>query len=330
MYAQKLAVSSAGASAAPAQAQWLARWCEEYFESYGGVEITADWNFPSAINVHYRPLGEVGLRLERARAITRFNRPRDRVARDGDDHFTLIINRGDTPTQRLTTSQMTVVPPGSTILFDRSESSAHVCPAGCHRLVLIMPRRSTCGALPNVEDLVGRVVPQGNQALRLLSSYADGLLEDDDVSDLSVLDHAGQSLMDLAVLAFGTHRDNIEIARQRGLRAARLAAVLRSIRADFADPELTPELVARRVDISTRYLHDLLHETGSSFSERVAELRLAKAFRLLCDGRGRVRTVTEAAFEAGFSDLSYFVRSFRRKYGMTPTAARGRPEDIAR
>ena len=88
------------------------------------------------------------------------------------------------------------------------------------------------------QDLAGTIIPAGNDALRLLSYYADGLLNDENLRDPAVLAHAGQSLVDLAVLAFGTDRDNTEIARLRGLRAARLATVLRLIRADYADPEI--------------------------------------------------------------------------------------------
>jgi len=322
--AQRLAFSSPATATGPAEAKRLARWCEEYFESYGGVEITADWALPSAITLQFLPLGAFGLRVEHAGPINRFYRCRDRVARDGDDHFTLIINRGSTPTERLTPSRSTTLAVRASILFDRSEESAHVCPGGSNRLVLILPRRPTCAALPDVEDRVGTVIPQENEALRLLAYYADGLLDDAGLSDPSVLAHSGQNLMDLAVLAFGTDRDNMEIARLRGLRAARLDAVLRRIRADYADPEISPASVAARTGISTRYLHALLHETGASFAERIQELRLARAFALLCAERGRVRKVSDAAYEAGFSDLSHFNRLFRRKYGLTPTAARGR------
>jgi len=318
-------VAFSSAAAGPREAKQLARWCEQYFESYGGVEITADWDVPSTIKLEYLALGAFGLRVEHAGSINRFYRHRERVSRDGDDRFTLIINRGSSATQRITPSQSITLAGGCSILFDRSEASAHVCAAGSNRLVLILPRRQMLSALPNSEDLVGKVIPVGNEALRLLAHYADGLLDDPDLSDPVVLAQAGQSLMDLAVLAFGTDRDNTEVARQRGLRAARLAAVLCRIRLDYADPQLSPEAVARRVGISSHYLHDLLRETGFSFTERVLELRLARALVLLDGSCGMARKVSDAAFTAGFNDLSYFYRCFRRRYGLTPTAARGAP-----
>jgi len=53
---------------------------------------------------------------------------------------------------------------------------------------------------------------------------------------------------------------------------------------------------------------------------RLNELRLRKAAELLANGEGRV---SDIAFECGFNDLSYFNRCFRRRFGLTPTAARG-------
>lgn len=41
-------------------------------------------------------------------------------------------------------------------------------------------------------------------------------------------------------------------------------------------------------------------------------------------GCGRERRISDIAFACGFNDLSYFNRCFRRRFGLTPTAARGR------
>jgi AraC-like DNA-binding protein len=319
----RIAYSSSDVSAGRFETRRLDRWCERYFEAYGGVEIIADWEAPAAISLQYLPLGSFGIRAERAPPIRRFHRPRERVARDRDDHFTLIIDRGSSATERATPWRSIMIPAAAAILFDRSEPSTHICPHGSNRLVLIMPRPPTRRALPNVEDLVGTVIAPGNEALRLLALYADGLLSDgDDWADSSVLACAGQNLLDLVVLAFGTNRDNIEIARLRGLRAARLAAVLRIIRSDYADSALSPDVVARRVGISIRYLHDLLHDTGTSFSERVQELRLAKALKLLQNNPASACKISDAAYAAGFLDLSHFNRLFRRRFGVTPTVTR--------
>jgi AraC-like DNA-binding protein len=51
----------------------------------------------------------------------------------------------------------------------------------------------------------------------------------------------------------------------------------------------------------------------------VLEQRLARAHRLLSDPRFADRTVGALAREAGFGDLSYFNRTFRRRFGASPS-----------
>jgi len=43
---------------------------------------------------------------------------------------------------------------------------------------------------------------------------------------------------------------------------------------------------------------------------------------MLTDQRWSDRTVSSVAFDAGFGDLSYFNRAFRRRYGATPSDIR--------
>ncbi len=43
---------------------------------------------------------------------------------------------------------------------------------------------------------------------------------------------------------------------------------------------------------------------------------------LLCDPKWRHRKIADIAAEAGFNDLSYFNRAFRRRYGATPSDLR--------
>jgi len=57
-------------------------------------------------------------------------------------------------------------------------------------------------------------------------------------------------------------------------------------------------------------------------SQYVLDQRLALAYRRLRDPRLAGRTVSSIAHDAGFGDLSYFNRTFRHRYGVTPSVAR--------
>ena len=110
--------------------------------------------------------------------------------------------------------------------------------------------------------------------------------------------------------------------RQDSLRPTRLSGVLNAIENHSADPKLRAGAVAALLGITPRYVHVLLEETGKSFTQHLLQVRLRKALALLREPRAHQRKVSGIALEAGFADLSYFSRVFRREYGTTPTAVR--------
>jgi AraC-like DNA-binding protein len=51
---------------------------------------------------------------------------------------------------------------------------------------------------------------------------------------------------------------------------------------------------------------------------------------MLADPACAGRTVSAIALEAGFGDVSYFNRRFRRRYGMSPSDARAQAQEEGR
>jgi AraC-like DNA-binding protein len=68
----------------------------------------------------------------------------------------------------------------------------------------------------------------------------------------------------------------------------------------------------------------LFESEGSSFTDFVLDQRLYRAHRMIADPRQADRMISAIAFASGFGDLSYFNRTFRRRFGMTPSELRSR------
>jgi AraC-like DNA-binding protein len=104
------------------------------------------------------------------------------------------------------------------------------------------------------------------------------------------------------------------------MRAARLTA----IKHDLAlNPSLTLGSVAARQGISPRHVQRLFDTDGTTFTAYALALRLLHAHRMLTDPGFAAWTIGAVAYESGFGDLSHFNRSFRRRYGASPSHVRG-------
>jgi AraC-like DNA-binding protein len=94
--------------------------------------------------------------------------------------------------------------------------------------------------------------------------------------------------------------------------------------------EVTLASFARRVGLSERQVSRLFREElGKTWNAHVAELRLARARRLL---RDTDYNVVDVAGETGWRSLAHFNAVFRQRTGLTPSAyrERARSRDAAR
>jgi len=186
---------------------------------------------------------------------------------------------------------------------------------------LLFPRSALAARVPRLDAIHPRKIPSGSEALRLLTSYVrtvQGKLSLDNARlEAAVVGH----IHDLAALVLEPNPKDRD-ASLGAVAAARLEAVLTVIGRRFAEHDLSLTEVARSQNVSPRYVQYLLETTGKSFSDRLSELRLAHARTLLQNG-AETRRVGEIARAAGFSDISYFNRLFRARFGDTPRGMRG-------
>ena len=78
-------------------------------------------------------------------------------------------------------------------------------------------------------------------------------------------------------------------------------------------------VVARYLGLDARTLQRRLHDEGIGFRELIDEVRLALAERHLAESQ---KSLTQIAELIGYSELSAFTRSFRRRHRQSPSAWR--------
>ena len=212
---------------------------------------------------------------------------------------------------------------GSAVLLRLADGAFAATHPDCVRFVgLRLSGRAIDPLVANVDHALMRVIAPDTPAVGLLTSYlrsvAEGrLLERPDEQRLVT-----RHVHDLVALLAGASGDVARQASERGLRAARLRAIRADIVRCLESPALTVTAIAHRHGVSVRYVHQLFAPTGETFSEFIREKRLARAYAQLRDPRFDDRTISDVALGVGFGDLSYFNRTFRRRYGCPPRDVR--------
>jgi AraC-like DNA-binding protein len=213
---------------------------------------------------------------------------------------------------------------GEATLISLTDTLETVHSAPGELLVLRFPKAQLASRLAGIQDCFMRRITHDTPALRLLMSYVRVTRESDLDAESSLQNLLVSHLHDLASIAIGATRDAAELAQGRGLRAARLHAIKRDIAKNLNQPELTVASLSMRHGCTPRCIQRLFEFEGTSFTDYVLEQRLASVLRMLSDPCRATDKISTVALDAGFGDLSYFNRAFRRRYGETPSGVRSR------
>lgn len=96
-----------------------------------------------------------------------------------------------------------------------------------------------------------------------------------------------------------------------------LQKVMQYVEEHIAEPDLRIEDVCERVGLSRAQIYRKMKAlTGYSMADMIREVRLKRAQQLL---REKKFNISEIAFMVGFSDVNYFRKSFKAKYGQSPS-----------
>lgn len=201
-----------------------------------------------------------------------------------------------------------------------SHDEPGLMPGTTNRIGLVFPRAALALRTDDINGAVMKKISRGDPALRLLLDYIRLIVSDSELGKPELQHAIVNHVHDLAALVLGANRDTREQAR-RSVGAARLKQAIAYVTRHFADPDVTIVSVAGALEISPRYLQQLFEQSGASFTARVNELRLRRAFALLT--KFPDRPVSSIAVDVGFSNVSHFNRLFRQRFGESPTSARG-------
>jgi AraC-like DNA-binding protein len=278
-------------------------------------------NHPVRVTIAKRALPDLSIMSGTLGGLRQAVRSRGSIASGEDDLMVAVNLSGRSIAQRH--GQELTLRDGDALLVTRGPDGFKLNhPAPVRFIGFRAPREVIAPLVGRLDDSLIRLVPHNTEALKLLVTYASAIADEQSLLAPELERLAATHIHDLIAATIGATRDGRAIAEGRGIRAARLRAIMVDIEANLGDCDLSVGAVAQRLRVTPRYVHKLFEGEGLTFSAFVLGQRLSRAHRMLSDPRLRDRTVSSVAFDVGFGDLSYFNRGFRRRYEATPSDIR--------
>jgi AraC-like DNA-binding protein len=182
------------------------------------------------------------------------------------------------------------------------------------------------GAHPG--DLLTRPIRQSSDGLQLLNGYIRSIAALRSTAARDTQEAIRGHVIDLLVLA-ATRPEPIGESTASAVTEARGAAVMDYVDSQFTDPGLSLDRLTSALRVSPRYAQRLFRARGTSFTAYLNEVRLQHALALLTEVPPQVQRIADVAMSVGFSDVSYFNRAFRSRFGDTPSGVRSQAQQTA-
>jgi AraC-like DNA-binding protein len=194
----------------------------------------------------------------------------------------------------------------------RIDVAAHEC------LVVEMPRAALAARLPDLETWFARRVPGASPGGRLLHNFLLSLWQQGDQSDADPVWQDGVANVLLDLMALAVRGSAAQSPAPLPLREQ----MLRVIDAHLSDAGFGTTQLAQVLRVSVRTVQNVFAGMGTTPSGYILSRRLARASELLIINPQM--SVTEIAFELGFSESGYFARRFRQQFNASPREWRAR------
>ena len=175
----------------------------------------------------------------------------------------------------------------------------------------------------DIDALVARPISRDNRALQLMVGYAEMLNDQQELATPDLRRTVATHMHSLAALLLGGDAGLGQ--HEQGLRAARLRSIKDHVRDRVGHHALSHRRCRPQpADFGKLYspvARGERHHFHGFRARRKIDARPSHADR---SARYADRSISAVAYEAGFGDLSYFNRTFRRRYGATPSQMQGK------
>ena len=171
-----------------------------------------------------------------------------------------------------------------------------------------------------------RPLPSTSGAARILCNFARSLIEDAPAVSRQAESNLGETTLELVLLTLLEH-----VGEHYALSSGDMlnARIRNYVHRHLRDPRFSIAMIAGAMKCSKRYLHKAFHSPDQvTLSDYIWNQRLDQCRADLMNPRLRHISITEIAFSWGFNSAAHFSRSFKARFGATPSDCRAGAEAV--
>lgn len=288
-------------------------WREALSQTFGGVDMTVPDEVYSG-TIRTEPLGRLQAVTVDGDGLSAL-RTRRLVTQGSKDYVVVkLLDRGVARLEQ--DGREAVVGPGDIFVYDMARPLRLHLPQSFRTKSLVVPREVLGLSESDLTHVTASPLCPDTPLGGLLSPFLAGLVDGAGTYSPRTSELMARNVVDMLGALAGevlgrSHEDT------PGGNRALLLRIQAFIDRHLADPDLTPQSIARAHRISLRYLHKLFESEDVTVGRWIQRRRLEECRRDLAR-RASSSTIAAVAHRWGFTSAAHFSRAFRAAYGMAP------------
>ena len=237
------------------------------------------------------------------------------IRKDPRDHFMVFLVEEGGVSVSQEGREMTARA-GDLFLYDQARPFTLEFQESYSGIMLNIPRPMLETRLPSAGRLIANRISGESKLGELAGTIIRQIMGLDEQLKDPTIDRLGGSALDILATTLDAQASNELLLTSRHHRL--LEQVKGYMLAHLHEAGMDLETIARAQNMAPRTLNRVFATEGTTPIRWLWQQRLSASHRALTEGR--VRNVTEAALNFGFSDLSHFSRAFKSAFGKSPHA----------
>lgn len=222
-------------------------------------------------------------------------------------------------TQITQNNKVALLNPGDWGLYDTSQPYEVYVDDKSHFLVLQFKEPSLDKWEQDIRLSVGKRLDFRTGGAKVAVDALHSLLLEWQSLQPNVADSIALNILQMLALSIGTGLPaKSNLSNLEAVRLQQLDLILKYIRDNIADPNLSTNVLAAKFRVSRRYLYNIFAIKDLSPGDYINTTRLERSKLMLSDYAANYQ-ISEVASYNGFSDASVFSHAFRRRYGLSPS-----------